>query len=170
MIVAEHIIESLNALTERVALLERIEQPAAIATRLSSSSDIVIPASTLRTLTFDTERYDAMNMHTSALPSRLTAPISGYYDIWANISFQPNITGRRQVIIRVNNTRDAGITLEQAVTQSGIPTIIEARAVEYMNVGDYAECQLFQQSGANVSALTASSYSPDFGMFLIRKP
>jgi len=116
---------------------------------------------------FDGERYDVGGLHDTVTNNgRLTAQLAGKYLIWANINFNANATGLRQVTFKFN----AGATVicfAQAVNAGASGYVGLCPVVTHdFAVGDYVRCFAYQNSGGDL-AITASGIGNsglDFGM------
>lgn len=135
-----------------------------VGARVFNSAAISIPNTTFTILTFNTERYDNDGIHSiSVNTGRLTAQTEGYYAIFAMIAFAVNSTGGRIVAIKLNGTTlivaatfDAGATGnldEQSVT-----------TIWFMNVGDYIEVEVWQNSSGALDIAVSGFLSPEFAM------
>src|SRR5262249_3653108 len=73
------------------------EASPSISARVYNSTVIPVPSSggVSAVPSFDSERWDTANLHDSANPSRLTAPVDGVYLIEAHVSFPTNGAGAR---------------------------------------------------------------------------
>jgi hypothetical protein len=134
------------------------------AVRTANSADESISDNTPTAVTFDTNVYDNSSMHsTTTDTSRLTAPVTGIYDIWGNIEWQVVSAGQRSVGVVVDG--GAGGTVAQVREQapSGIaPDQVVSTQVK-LNAGDYVELVVFQNSGVPLS-VRFTTYSPAFAM------
>lgn len=136
--------------------------------RLFNSAAISIPNVTLTALTFNTEVFDAAapnNMHDTATnTSRITVPTggAGWYAITGTVEFAANVTGYRELRVRLNGVTNIAIQRTMPVTSAGVTHIMNI-AVQYpLNVGDYVELAVAQTSGGALNVTTASDYSPSF--------
>jgi hypothetical protein len=135
--------------------------PPAIRCRVSNNSNISIATAAGTALTFDTERYDATGMHSTATNTgRITALIAGQYAFWAHVRFASNATGFREVAIRLNGTLVIAIQDTNAI--NGVPTIMSCAGEFELGVGDYAEVIVYQNSGGNLNVEAVGAYSPEF--------
>jgi hypothetical protein len=136
------------------------------AVRATNTSNELIHSKAGTTLTFDTNEYDNDGMHsTTTNNSRLTAPISGIYEITGNVAwgFHDPTAGERDLYIVKNG--------QTAVAQTGIaPSPGTARTVEQvttqvdLNAGDYVELDAYQGSDDDLTVFVLSDYSPVFAM------
>jgi len=120
-------------------------------TRVYNSAAISIPATsgTLTYLTFNSERFDTDNIHsTTTSPGRLTAQTAGIYLIFATYSYatNPGSTGGSGDSIRLNGTT----TIVEgrgylARVRGHIETVFRLAA------GDYVEFGVCQNSGAAIN-------------------
>lgn len=143
----------------------RLLNPPLPQARVYNSANISIPNATPTVLTFNSERFDSGNLHsTSSNTGRLTAPITGLHDICAHVLYAANITGRRETTLRLNGTTVIAIDERQTVTVAGVFTAVSISAHYQLAAGDYVEVVVFQDSGGALNVTTAGNYSPEFSM------
>ena len=130
--------------------------------RVYNSANISIPNNTVTVLTFNSELLDTDNIHDTATnPSRLTCKTAGLYAIYGNAQFAAHATGARSVLIRLNGTT----FIAEAV--AGSAGIIQSPPVstQYpLEVGDYIELAVWQNSGGSLAVNYVDAYTPVFGM------
>ena len=132
---------------------------------VSRTTNQSIPTGTGYTaLTFDSERFDTANLHrTDADSGRLTAPIAGAYLVTANVTWDPNNAGAREINLRRN-----GNTLVARVVQlnGGVNTVDQSvTQILRLNAGDFVEVVVRQTSGVALDAITSGAggdFSPEF--------
>jgi len=129
--------------------------------RVYNSENLTIPNITYTALTFDSERFDTDGIHSVvADTSRLTCKTAGKYQITINIGWDDNSSGRRILRLTLNDTT--------MIAQVEYP--ITAYLVQFlttlwdMNVDDYVEAFVYQNSGSNRTVLASSARSPEFMM------
>jgi hypothetical protein len=135
--------------------------PSDISARVFNSTNITIPHATIATLTFDSERWDTDNMHsTSSQTGRLTAQTAGKYLIFGQVRWGNNPTGYRDIQIALNGTA----SIAESVTDS--PAVAEMSVVTHyaLSAGDFVELQVSQASGGPLDVAVAPASSPEFGM------
>lgn len=102
------------------------------------------------TLTFGLENFDTDNMHSPSINnSRLTAQRSGTYLITAQIEWQANATGYREISLCKNGSTCYGFNTVPAV--SGTSTFQNDQQVWHMQAGDYVEVSGWQTSGTTLT-------------------
>lgn len=130
--------------------------------RVFNSANISINNATFTALTFDSERWDTGNFHsTSSNTSRLTVPTAGLYDIGGSVVFAANATGMREAAIRVNGST---FIVEQGPQP---PTVTDGARVQVstqyqLAAGDYVELMAFQRSGGALNVIASGNSSPEF--------
>lgn len=72
---------------------------------------------------WDSEVYDASDMHDPANPTRLTAPIAGVYLITATVNWNEDAQGSRYVEIRKNGAVNSSAAGSIAAAVTGLPTV-----------------------------------------------
>jgi hypothetical protein len=120
-------------------------------------------------LTFDSERFDTDNYHsTTTNTSRLTVPSgkAGYYLITANAAWNLSATGERYLGIRRNGT---AIHYGPSVPgSSSIYVSSQLTAIWNLSVGDYIEFFGYQNSGGNLAVNNnLNGNGAIFAMYLI---
>lgn len=115
-----------------------------------------IPNNTHTALIFDTARYDTdpLVQWVVGSPSRLTAKTAGYYAMSGVFGFAANVTGDRQIEIKLNGTTYIATSTHPAPAQGCITSV---STQWYMNVNDYVELIVFQTSGAGLAQFSAGS-------------
>jgi hypothetical protein len=132
--------------------------------RVYNSVDVVIGNNAVTAVTFNSERWDEGALHsTSSTTSRLTAPITGLYQIHAHIRLAANSTGVREAHLRVNGT--TFIDYRNEPTPSATQPTIFGLGTQYrLLAGDYVEVTVYQNSGGNLNVTAAGNSSPEFAM------
>ena len=120
---------------------------------------------TATTLTWDGERWDTDNIFDpTTSTSRLTCRTAGVYNIFTNVTWSANSTGRRMVQLLLNGTR----VIAEVETLTGTAaefTQQNLSCVEKLAVGDYIEVVAAQASGTGLSIVQSSSVNAtEFGM------
>jgi len=83
----------------RDSIIAAAKPPACKVRRTTSQS---IPTSTATAIAFSVEDWDTANMWSVAFPTRLIAPVAGFYSAKFSAAFDVNSTGIRQLWIRDN--------------------------------------------------------------------
>ena len=138
--------------------------PAVHATR---TIDQGVNNNTQTKLNFNSERYDTANMHTNSSPnfSRLTAPVTGIYEVTANIKWRdPGFAfGTNNVNLRRGGSVSAVIASSSnpGDLSNSVSTMVRLLA------GDYVEVDVHQSGGDTEAVSSGSSVgqsSPEFSM------
>jgi len=131
--------------------------PAARATKTTSQS---IPNNQATVLTFDTEDFDtgtSPGLHDPTSNTRLTAPISGVYQIDAGLGWASNPTGNRLFGLKLNG---AALCCHLAESRMQAPSTSEARQnvsdLVKLSAGDFVEAVALQTSGGNLDAVNSN--------------
>jgi len=129
--------------------------------RIYNTNATAIMSSYTTTLDFTNARWNTSSMfNASTSSSRLTAPTAGIYDISASVNWGANSSGFRELDILYNGVTK--IVSSRVPAMSGTSTS-QAVSTQYkLNVGDFVEVQVFQNSGSDLNVLRANSYSPEF--------
>jgi hypothetical protein len=99
-------------------------------------------------VSFDTEAFDTAGLHSATEPSKLTAPITGIYQVEAHLSFAPNANGVRSVYLGINGSTSNPIG--QATVFSGTAAAdisVSTSGLAVLNAGDYVMALEYQNSG-----------------------
>jgi len=131
--------------------------------RVFNNADITLTTAVTTILTFNSERYDTDNFHsTSANTSRMTIPYAGVYRIGACVRFAAHVVGYRQLYLQVN----AGSIIADIVLNTnsvgGISTDLVITTDWQFIAGDYVEFGVTQTSGGNLNVASIASWSPEF--------
>lgn len=135
--------------------------------RVFNSAAIPAPNNTLTTLTFNSERWDtgapAEHHSTSANTSRLTCRIPGLYHIYAHSNWAALTTGgsRRLLDILLNGIQAIG--LQDGARSAGGAAAQSVSTEWRLNVGDYVEAAVLQDSGGALNVTATAAYSPELG-------
>jgi len=146
--------------------------PSQPSVRVYRSTQQSIPNAAFTALSFDTVRYDTSGQWSAANPTRLTCQIAGTYSVWANFVFLTAAGGQSRFgqIVK-NGTQAISKTGLNAVTITAAAPSVAIPALVQLNVGDYLEVQVYQDSGAalNIWASDAANAQDnnEFGMTLV---
>jgi len=110
-------------------------------------------------LTFDSEDVDSSGMHsTSSNTSRATATYPGWYLFAGNGSLVQNATGLRTLSWNVNGSAQSGAGSNDSGGGAGIDFRHPATpSLFFLNVGDFVELILFQNSGGSLNTEVSGS-------------
>lgn len=127
-----------------------------------NSANIGTTSDSTAVLTFNSERWDTGNFHSTATnTSRLTAPTAGLYMIGGHVAFATNGTDYREVRIRLNGTTH----LASQATGAGVsidPTRMSVTTTYQLAAGDYVELTVVQSSGGALDVIAEGNNSPEF--------
>jgi hypothetical protein len=119
----------------------------------TSSGTVVTP------IAWTSASFDTDHLFDPAHNTRLTAPISGVYQIDAGVRWAANPTGLRFLAICLNGdttgcfaTTNIGASEVQAVSDSGHLTQQTASSLIELNAGDTVSAVVQQDSGGNLAA------------------
>lgn len=136
------------------------------AARVFNSGALTISDSAVTTVTFDSERFDNDNIHsTSSNTGRLTATTAGKYYIAGMARFASNGTGRRAIFI--GHQGDNTIALQEWDTNQNASTHMAISTLYDLAADDYVELWVLQVSGGDLNIEAIASYSPEFMMIRI---
>lgn len=133
------------------------------AARAYNSANIAISNATNTALTFDSERWDTDTIHsTSSNTGRLTATTAGKYLIVGQVRWPANVTGLRQVWIKLNATTDIAVK-RKAQTENDLLGM-DVTTLYDLDATDYVELYVYQNSGGSLNVEASSAWSPEFMM------
>ena len=161
--------------TEQVRLLNAhyIPLPANLGVRVYASQGFTHDKTgAWAEITFDAEHWDTgiTNDYVDgfwavANPTRLTAVKRGWYDICGHVKFASDNTGRRGIAIRESGVTTIAVDMRDSV--QGADTMISISTKYWLNVGEYVELQVYQNSGGNLNVDRVANYTPEFAMVRI---
>ncbi len=132
--------------------------------RVYNSVALTVATGTNVALTFDSERADNDNLHsTTSNTSRLTAARAGLYLITGSVEWAANATGIRMAAIRLNGTTLLATTQTPPCT-GGVDTAQVVSTLYQLAAGDYVELIGYQTSGGNLNVVQYQQSSPEFSM------
>ncbi|MEX1185326.1 MAG: hypothetical protein WEA80_01895, partial [Gemmatimonadaceae bacterium] len=131
--------------------------------RLTNGSNWAIPNSTIVTLSWNTETYDNGGLHDNATSNtRITVPTGGDVGVWiltAQISWDNNTTGYRNLTIRKNSTTNLAVARHAPFSSSSIGLVHSLTAYDDAPaVGDFYEINVQQDSGGERTVATSESF------------
>ena len=132
--------------------------------RVYNSGVQSIDHNTLTALTFDSERFDTDNIHsTVANTSRLTCGTAGTYQITGNTQFDNSAAGQwRTTSILLNGaTLIGGVSTHRDATSQ---TRMIATTLYKLAVGDYVELVMYQDTGGALNSEVVANICPEFMM------
>ena len=135
--------------------------------RVYRSTNQSIPNNTDTTVIFDTVRFDVGGFtNLGAHPTRLTAPVTGYYMIGGTAAF-PNGDYYSQIVPLLNGSLVSGQLAGLSTSvPAGNPNLI-VNVIWQLNQGDYVELDVVQSSGGPANLLSAPPQSPEFWIGLL---
>ena len=143
--------------------------PQGIGARVYNNANITISDNTATLLTFNSERWDTDDIHsTSSNTGRLTAKTAGKYIIVANVFFQTNAGGRRLVFLYKNGT-DVIASFEFADDSAGATSAprVPITTIYDLDVDDYVTVSVKHTYGSDLDIIYNDGQSPEFMMQLM---
>lgn len=135
--------------------------------RVGRTTDQSINDATDTAIVFNAETYDdawSGSIHSTVTdPERLTVPTDedGIWQSYANITFESNATGYRQVDIVWNDGGSSQVIARvNAVAVSGAPTSLAVSTEYSMAAGEWIEVHVFQTSGGALNVEQHDRYGP----------
>jgi hypothetical protein len=130
-----------------------------------NDSVISIPNATSTAMTFNSERWDTDNIHsTVSNTGRLTCRTAGIYQIEASASMLMNTGKRFNLYIKLNDANFIAVSSDNAVISSGRTKTIHVSRTWKMEVDDYIEAYIYHDMGVATDISALSHYSPEFTM------
>ncbi len=130
-------------------------------TRIYHNSGIAVTNATTFVLSFNSERYDVDNMHSTVTNTpRITINTPGVYNVGAVVSWPGNATGYRALGLRRNGaTFFADLNTPNNGAGAGMDSIVSA---DYQfSAGDYIEVVAQQTSGITLTIPSIGNYTPE---------
>ena len=130
-----------------------------------NDADQSIDNITLTELTFNQERYDVGDYHsTSSNTGRLTITDEGYYHVGVNIAWAGSSTGGNNRTLQLFRNGSTIIASENAEPLSGGVTA-QSQSISrdyFFSASDYVVAKVYQDSGGSVNIKSSGNYSPEF--------
>jgi hypothetical protein len=127
--------------------------------KMRNSTTQSIPNSTDTAMTWDTEDYDTVSGHSTVTnSSRYTCQTgyAGYYLVQAMGWWNGNATGSRSIWLKVNGSDLPG-SKDGVIPGAGINTSTYTATKVFLNVGDYVEVFVRQNSGGALTTVLDST-------------
>lgn len=118
-------------------------------------------------LTFNTEVHDTDGIHSGG--SRLTCKTAGKYHITVNCEFVPNGNGQRWVTIRKNAAAGTYNCIDRRPGHSTISTLLHASVDLDLNVNDYVEAVVYQDSTISLNVEAGGASIPFACQFMMHR-
>lgn len=116
-----------------------------------------IPNNVFTSVTLDSEQVDSAGGHsTSTNTSRYTAQYAGWYDKGGGACFAASVSGRRLAQAAINGIALNGTTSGIPGNAAQIPWAYRPD-LAFLNVNDFMEDQIFQDTGSPTSTFTGVS-------------
>jgi hypothetical protein len=155
----DHDWEGLRQRLDTLAGYVRAPLPSARVRNVAAQSFL---SGAVTTLSFDVEDFNVGALHSSTNPTRLTAHIAGLYEIGTNLEWSANTAGERYVDFLLNGANViARIRQNPAVGGDAEQNMV---TLFRLNPNDYVEVRAYQSSGATLTILGNSYYTPVFWM------
>lgn len=100
-------------------------------------------------------------------PTRVTAQQAGVYLITATVAFAPNATGSRVLSLKLSGTSIYIAAARQDAPDATQNTFLTVSTTYYLDVGDYVEAMVDQDSGGNLDVVADSHRSPQLSVWKI---
>jgi hypothetical protein len=125
-----------------------------------------IPKNAFVSASFDTETFDTQGLHSAGAPARLTAPIGGFYEVFATVAFDASsTTGIRTMEIAANGTTGTAIAADSSPGVVAGAQYLSATGLAKLSAGEYVEVHVLQTTSGNLSLLGVGNFAtPRFSM------
>lgn len=142
------------------------ETASLIGCRVYDNGNQSIANGTSVAVAFGVENFDTDTMHdTSTNNTRITAKTAGTYIIYGNVRWYDGTTGQRQLTIRLNGSTIVGqIQTAPAISGATEQVIV---CMWQLDVDDYVELVMYQNTGSALNMMAAAGLSPIFGALKI---
>jgi len=138
-----------------------LEFASVYAARIYRNIDQSVPKLVTTVLVFTTAVRNDGELWSAVSPTRLTAPVAGWYQILGSARWDASSAGTRSLSIRVNG--DA-ILAEVVQLGNGNGLAQNVITLYYLSAGGYVELCAYQDSGASRVIQNVAQYSPEFMM------
>lgn len=128
-----------------------------------------IPNAVTTAVAYDTLSWDnAGIVNLATFPTRLTAPLDGYYNIGAFVSWAVSAVGERIILIQTTGPLTGVRHIVDARTIMGGGTGYQSLASGFqLKRGDYAEVLVYQNSGGALDLTGGGVDTPGFGIIYL---
>jgi hypothetical protein len=135
---------------------------AAEGARAYNSANNTIGTGSWTPVTLNSEAYDTDAIHSTATnTSRLTAQTAGYYIICGNVRWDNSTAGnRRNLKILYNGTTDLAFFHPVPATWPNYDQIFSIITIYYLDIGDYVEISVYQDTGGNLALNHSGTEDP----------
>jgi hypothetical protein len=135
----------------------------AISARLGSNAAQSIPHASWTALTFNTEVWDEDDLHNLITSiERLTIRTAGVYSITAQARFAANLSGTRELQIRLNGTTTLALADCLATAQVNGLVYLNLTTAWKLAPNDYLSVLVYQTSGAALNVESSGILTPAF--------
>jgi hypothetical protein len=130
------------------------------AARVAGAGSQAVARQVLASVNFPIEDYDTADLHsTSANTSRLTAPVAGIYRVSANLVWESDPTGQRELIFELNPTSPLSHHVPAYISAPATAGDMQQLSTEIkLAAGDFVEVRVLQSSGGSLN-VTANFFT-----------
>lgn len=129
--------------------------------RLFNSAVQAIANNTATAITYGSESFDTDSFHsTSTNTSRITVPagLGGKYSVYAIVEWPANVTGSREIQVRINGSV-AGQTIVDYQNFSSGAFYQSTAGIMELTAGDYIELWCLHSAGVSLNVALSQSYT-----------
>ena len=126
-----------------------------------------IPNTAWTSLALDVTSADTYGMHSNVTNnSRATAVVAGWYLVCGSVNWTPNSTLNRGIRLAKNGTAIVGSGAFRLATGAGqTDGMGSSSLLTYLNIGDYVEVQVWQNSGGSLSTVIGTDVDASMTVF-----
>lgn len=163
----EGVLRRLQALEQRLGRVEVTEVPMPnIGASVYRTANQSTNSGANTAIQFTSEEWDTAGFHDNVTNNtRLTAPYSGNYSVWACVQFAAAGGNIRYIYFGKNGLSTTGnlkgLALQQVALAGQVVALISSATFVNLSAGDYIELFAFQDSGAALN-VTPQAYAPWF--------
>jgi hypothetical protein len=123
------------------------------AARVAGASSQPVARRVLASVNFPIEDYDTADLHsTSGNTSRLTAPVAGIYRVSANLVWESNPIGQRELIFELNPTSPLSHHVPAYISAPATAGDMQQLSTEIkLAAGDFVEVRVLQSSDGTLN-------------------
>jgi hypothetical protein len=123
------------------------------AARVAGAGSQAVRRQLAASVDFPIEEYDTANLHSaSGNTSRLTAPVAGIYRLSANVVWESNPIGERELIFLLNPTSPLSFHVPAYVSAAATAGDVQQLSTEIkLAAGDFVEVQVLQNSDGTLN-------------------
>jgi hypothetical protein len=129
------------------------------AARVAGAGSQAVAPHVLTSINFPIEDYDTADLHSTSANTRLTAPVAGIYRLSANLLWESNPIGQRELIFELNPVSPLAHHSPAWVAAPATAGDMQQSSTEIkLAAGDFLEVRVLQNSGGSLN-VTANFFT-----------